>query len=118
MPTLDFPGGLAAPAPLILAGSSPPTDSRERAEWELSRALQRVRLKLSTPRGSVPLDRTFGMDPSILDAPVSSAARLRVAVAEALRGDPDFTLVAVRIGDPVGRTLGRVAFTVELSPRQ
>ena len=112
MPTIAFPDGLTAePLALVLLGS----DGLPTAEARLARVLQRVALRLSTPRGSVPLDRAFGLDPDVLDEPLSRVARLRQAVADALRSDPDVRLRAVYVDPSVasGR-LGRVPVRVEL----
>ena len=97
---------LAAPAPLVLGGGD-----------RLTRVLQRVRLRLTTPRGSAPLDRRFGIDPDVLDAP-ASPARLRAAVADALRGDPDVRLVSVDVvlGPDVPAGALPVRVTVEVLP--
>ncbi len=112
MPTIAFPCGLdAEAAPLLLLGP----DGAPTAEARLARVLQRVGLRLATPRGSVPLDRSFGLDPDVLDEPLTRAARLRQAVADALRTDPDVRLRAVHVDASVGSgRLGRVPVRVEL----
>lgn len=115
--TLDFPDGLASPGPLQLLGAAAPTDAGDAARFRLSRALQRVRLRLTTPRGSCPLDRTFGLDPSVLDAPVSRVVALRHAVAAALADDPDLRLLAVHVGDVGAGRLGAVPVRLELAVR-
>ena len=43
--------------------------------------LQNVRTILTTPLGSVPLDRVFGIDFSMLDGPINEATRARLAAA-------------------------------------
>lgn len=45
--------------------------------------LQNVRVILSTPRGSVPLDRTFGIRAAILDLPLPEAMAVYTGEASA-----------------------------------
>lgn len=52
---------------------------------EIEEILQNVKTILSTVKGSVPLDRTFGIDNKILDLPVSVAkAKISAAVVKAI----------------------------------
>jgi len=127
MTTIDFPFGLVAEspaagfaaggasggaAPLALATSE---EGRAGAERRLARLLQRVRLRLTTPLGSVPLDRRFGIDTAFLDAPASRATLLRQAVVLALRDEPGVRVRSVRLDVALatGR-LGRVPVRVEI----
>lgn len=116
--SLDFPNGLADAAPLHLlrplaaatdaAGVSPSPEAR------LNRLVQRVRLRLTVPRGSVPLDRTFGIDPDVLDEPLAPGlglVRLRAAIATALLREPAVRLRAVEL---TGAESGRCGVTVRL----
>lgn len=48
--------------------------------------LQNVRTILATPKGSVPMDRSFGLDMSMLDAPLPIARiKMTAAIMEAVR---------------------------------
>lgn len=52
---------------------------------EIEEILQNVKTILSTVRGSVPLDRNFGIDKKILDLPVSVAkAKISAAIVKAI----------------------------------
>ena len=52
---------------------------------ELEEILQNVKTILNTTRGTVPLDRGFGVDKKILDIPISVAkAKLSAAIVEAI----------------------------------
>ena len=65
--------------------------------------LQNVALILSTPKGSSPMYRDFGLDQSFLDKPLPVAkALLRVAVKEAVEDwEPRASVTAVSFsGDP------------------
>lgn len=59
--------------------------------------LQNVRTIITTPRGSVPLDRGFGLELTYLDAPIPVAqARMSGQVNEALkRYEPRVEVVAI-----------------------
>lgn len=53
---------------------------------EIEEVLQNVRMILATTKGSVPMDRAFGISANILDAPISATqARLTAEVAAAVR---------------------------------
>ena len=51
---------------------------------ELEEIFQNVRMIVSTLRGTVPLDRGFGISTEIIDAPMNQQARLIGEVAEAI----------------------------------
>lgn len=59
--------------------------------------LQNVSMILSTPKGSVPLDRNFGVDLSMLDMPIEMAQNLfTVQVIEAVQDyEPRATIQSV-----------------------
>lgn len=53
---------------------------------ETAEVLQNVRMILATVAGSVPMDRAFGIDGTLLDEPISrTQARLTAAIAKAVR---------------------------------
>jgi hypothetical protein len=52
---------------------------------ELEEIFQNVRMALSTLKGSVPLDRGFGISTSMLDAPMNNQSRLVAEVAQAIQ---------------------------------
>lgn len=78
--------------------------------------LQNVATILSTPKGSVPLDREFGVDVSFLDRPVQVAKVMMLsAVTEAIeefepRAKVERVTVAIDETEP-----GRLIPTVEVS---
>lgn len=51
---------------------------------ELEEILQNVRQILSTLKGSVPLDREFGISTEILDSPMNSQSKLVAEIATAI----------------------------------
>lgn len=54
-------------------------------ETEIEEVLQNVKTILSTLKGTVPLDRDFGINPKVLDQPINTAqARLSAAIVEAV----------------------------------
>lgn len=58
--------------------------------------LQNVHMILTTPKGSIPLDRNFGIDMSALDLPLSIAENLMTSkILESLQDyEPRVTLVS------------------------
>lgn len=64
---------------------------------ELEEIFQNVRAILSTIKGSVPLDRDFGVDASYLDKPINVAkAMLSAEIIKAVRAyEPRVTITAV-----------------------
>lgn len=54
-------------------------------ETEFEEIAQNVRVIMSTLKGTVPMDRGFGVDASIIDLPMSAArARITAEIAEAV----------------------------------
>lgn len=54
-------------------------------DTELEEILQNVRTILATVKGTVPLDRDFGINPNVLDQPVNVVqARLNAAIVKAV----------------------------------
>ena len=74
--------------------------------------VQNVRMILTTPRFAVPLDRGFGLDGTLLDAPLAVAqARLSAEIIDAInRYEPRADVLAVTVnGDGLdGRLLPTV----------
>lgn len=73
---------------------------------ELEEIVQNVRTILSTPKGSVPLDREFGIDLSYLDSPTPVAeAKLTTEIIVAVkRYEPRVSVTAVSFtGDLNGK---------------
>lgn len=72
-------------------------------EYEAQEILQNVRTICSTIKGSVPLDREFGVDAGIIDEPVNVArARISAKIIAAVREfEPraDVVKVTFRSGD-------------------
>lgn len=66
-------------------------------ENELEEIIQNVRTILTTLKGTVPLDRGFGMDTSLIDTPTSNIeGRLTVEIMEAVeRYEPRVQVQAV-----------------------
>ena len=66
-------------------------------DTEVEEILQNVRTILSTIKGSVPLDRDFGVDASYLDRPINVAkAMLSSEIIKAIRNyEPRVTITAV-----------------------
>ena len=63
-------------------------DGVEFAPETLAEILQNVKTILTTPKGSVPLDRDFGLDTTLLDAPIPVAqARYTGEIVEAVEKD-------------------------------
>ena len=103
------------PPPLLLLPTAAPLTDAERSERALARLVQRLRLRLTVARGSVPLDRAFGLDPDLIDAPVSTALpRLRVAVTQALRPEPQCRLLSVDAAPSSSRP-GLIALRVRVA---
>ena len=70
---------------------------------ELEEIAQNVRMIISTVRGSVPMDRNFGVDARLIDEPISAAqAKLTAGIATAIREqEPRARLMRVKYaGDP------------------
>lgn len=66
---------------------------------ELQEILQNVKMILSTPKFSVPLDREFGIEGSIIDKPINEGiqATIRSAIFTALKiYEPRVELVSVK----------------------
>jgi len=80
------------------------------------RILQRVRIILATPRGSLPLDRNFGITWELLDQPTPrAAARLRAEIADQLtRFEPEMALKAINmdVDQATGKVMPRVQIDV------
>jgi phage baseplate assembly protein W len=81
---------------------------------------QNVRMILTTPKGSVPLDRDFGLDFKVLDQPTSRAQALLSAeiITQVSRYEPRANVTKVdwenfpdEAGD--GRLIPRVSLRVE-----
>lgn len=72
--------------------------------------LQRVALFLATPRGTLPLDRRFGLTASLVDLPgPRAAARLRAEVVEGLaRYVPEVRVLAVSVAVQAERVVPTV----------
>lgn len=78
--------------------------------------LQNIAVILSTPKGSVPLFREFGLDQSFLDKPAPVAKVLMVAlVREAIeRWEPRATVLDISFSEDPAQP-GRLIPTVEVS---
>ena len=73
---------------------------------ELEEIFQNIRTILSTPKGSVPLDRDFGIDLSYLDSPtpVAEAKLTTEIIAAVKRYDPRVSVTAISFtGDMDGK---------------
>ncbi len=91
------------------------TNIRLREENELREILRNVAVILTTPKGSVPMYRTFGLDMSFLDKPMNVAKNMAVIpVREAIEEwEPraeykDMTLM------PDPSNPGKLTFTVQI----
>jgi len=82
---------------------------------ELNAVLQNIAVILSTPMGTVPLNRDFGVDWSFLDKPAPVAKALMVApVREAIeRWEPRATVLGVSFSEDPARP-GVLIPTVEV----
>lgn len=78
---------------------------------------QNVRFILTTVMGSVPLDRTFGIDPSLVDAPIPTAqSRLTAEIIRAVRAyEPRARVMQVKYGGDAldGQLIPTVVMEVE-----
>jgi len=95
----------AAPAALNLGASG------------VEEILQNVRVILSTPRGSVPLDRTFGIRIELLDLPLPEAMAVYTGEASAAvrRWEPRARIASVDFRrDEAGAVDGRLIPRVHL----
>lgn len=73
---------------------------------EMEEIFQNIRTILSTPKGSVPLDRDFGIDLSYLDSPtpVAEAKLTTEIIAAVKRYDPRVSVTAISFtGDMDGK---------------
>lgn len=73
---------------------------------ELEEIFQNIRTILSTPKGSVPLDRDFGIDLSYLDSPnpVAEAKLTTEIIAAVKRYEPRVSVTAISFtGDMDGK---------------
>lgn len=73
---------------------------------ELEEIFQNIRTILSTPKGSVPLDRDFGIDLSYLDSPtpVTKAKLTTEIIAAVKRYEPRVSVTAISFtGDMDGK---------------
>lgn len=78
---------------------------------EIEEVLQNVRTILSTVKGSVPLDRDFGIDSSYVDLPMPAAkAKLASEIMEAVKKyEPRATITSVEFeGDENGTLRPRI----------
>ncbi|UNY40565.1 baseplate wedge protein [Pararheinheimera phage vB_PsoM_KLER1-1] len=78
--------------------------------------IQNVRTILATAKGSVPLDRSFGLDQAMLDKPLPIAmARLsQDAVAAIQAYEPRAKVIKVLFNDSTGAINGRLTPTVRI----
>ena len=78
---------------------------------EIEEVLQNVRMILLTTKGSVVLDRSFGVEGAMLDAPISvSQARMTAAIARAVKEqEPRARVQEVRYAGDMSD--GHLAFT-------
>lgn len=87
---------------------------------ETAEVIQNVKTILGTRKGSVPLDREFGLDWTFLDRPIPVAqAMLSTEVIQQLRRyEPRASVLAITIGEEAGSADGitrpRVKFEVNL----
>lgn len=82
---------------------------------EKEEILQNVRTILGTIKGSIPLDRSFGIDPSIIDLPISVAqAKLSNEIFQSIkRYEPRVSISAIKfIGSIQGELQAEVKITV------
>lgn len=77
---------------------------------------QNVRTIISTLKGSVPLDRTFGIDGSIIDRPIQIAqAMMRQDIVNAIRQyEPRAVIVSISFNDPSATIDGLLKSTVRI----
>lgn len=70
---------------------------------EVASILQNVSILIATPKGSIPLDRNFGLDMSFLDRPLMVARSMLVtSVRDALgEYEPRVNVTDVTFGDDV-----------------
>lgn len=80
-------------------------------ESKIEEILQNVKTILSTMRGSVPLDREFGISADLVDSPTPAAqARCMAEIVDAVsRHEPRAEIIAVAFsGDGDGRLIPKV----------
>jgi phage baseplate assembly protein W len=77
---------------------------------------QNVRTIISTLKGTVPLDRTFGVDGSIIDRPIPIAqAMMRQDIVNAIRQyEPRAVIVSITFSDPSATIDGLLKPTVRI----
>lgn len=87
-----------------------------RAVEPVERVLQGVRLALTTPKGSVPMYREYGLDMSVLDRPAPIAqALLTATVRETVeRWVPEATVKGVTFGGAFSRGQMQIRVEVEI----
>ena len=82
---------------------------------EIQEILQNVRTIISTTRGSVPLDRAFGIDPNVIDIPMLQAkAKITNEILRAIRKyEPRAKVSRITFtGDLNGRLVPDVSITI------
>ena len=82
---------------------------------KLEEILQNLQTIISTVRGSVPLDRAFGIDPDIVDRPILEAqARITDEILRAVREyEPRARINNVGFaGNPDGRLIPKINVTI------
>lgn len=62
-----------------------PYDWKIKPTTEIEEVLQNVMAIILTTKGSVPLDREFGINGNLLDAPINSQSKLTTELAEAIK---------------------------------
>ena len=98
----------------VTAGAGPLTLA---PRTELEEILQNIRVIVSTMKGSVPLDRAFGINPDVVDMPILQAkARVTEEIIRAIRTyEPRARINKVGFaGNPDGRLIPKVNVTILL----
>ena len=83
---------------------------------EVEEILQNVNVILTTPEGSVPFDRAFGIDVELLDMPINEAKSLYVveAVTKVRKYEPRAVVDHVEFdGGTEGKLIPRVVLRIE-----
>ena len=82
---------------------------------EAEEIIQNVRTILATQKGTIPLDREFGLDGTVIDLPINLAkARLTNDIFQALkRYEPRVTIERIDFdGDASGKVIPKVVITL------
>lgn len=92
-----------------------PTTIDMSPKTEANEILQNVRTILSTQKGTIPLDREFGLDSTVIDLPVTLArAKLTNEIFQAIkRYEPRVKVDSVTFtGDVSGKLVPKVVITI------